>query len=213
MSSFWNFLFGAILIIIWIIAGGLVTQANIFIGPVKTKDNDLQNAYTYTFWAAFVTWGLIALFILLIILSIFGVVALFGSGVGEAGEAEALEEESVESKLAKENASTSVSWFTLAFLIFALILISITGVLATMAAIALSKSPNFDNTNANLNTAYKNCVIAASICLGAVGLLIIGIITYFIVGIQRSRRVAAEEKVEAKELRELEIINLEHALK
>ena len=67
MSSFWNFAFGAILIIIWIISGGFVTQANVFLGPYKNKDQYLHSAYWYTFWAAFVTWTLIGIFILLII--------------------------------------------------------------------------------------------------------------------------------------------------
>lgn len=213
MSSFWNFVFGAILIIIWIVAGGFVTQANIFLGPFKTQDNDLQTAYTYTFWAAFVTWTLIGIFILLVILSIIGVVALFGSGAGEAEAAEGAEASEAKSAESSNQQllNEGIPWLTLAFLVFALILISITGVLAAIAATSMTKSPNFNRTIANLNTAYNDCIIAAVSCLGAASLLIIGILTYFIVGIERQRRLEAQiklEKTEEVEIREIKLRNL-----
>lgn len=228
MSSFWNFAFGALLVLIWIVAGGFVTQANVKLHSTKDKDSDLNKAYWYTFWAAFITWFLVGIFILLIILSVLGIVALFGSGVGEAGAAaeggavaaegaegaetaeaaEAEEGAAGRSRKANEAAkspqgqsavSTGVSWLTIAFLVFALILVAITGVLSALAAASMIRSPNYDPSNANLRTAYTDCIIAASMCLGAGGLLIIGIIVYFIIGEQHKKKIEAQQKLEQKE--------------
>ena len=221
MSSFWNFVFGAILVILWVVAGGYITQANIYLRPYKDTDDDFRRAYSFTFWAAFVTWFLVALFILLVILSVVGLVALFGSGVGEAGvAAEGTEGVEAEESLStrgrnyasspegQSNITTGISWFTIAFLVFALILVGVTGVLAAVAASSMAKSPNFNTSVANLNTAYKDCIIAASLCLGAGSLLIIGIITYFIVGLQRQRKIEAEEKYQEKQ-RHVELSEIE----
>ena len=196
MSTFWNFLFGAILVVIWILAGGFVTKANILLTPYKNSDTDMHKAYWFTFWAAFVTWFLIALFILLVILSILGVVALFGSGVGEAGaaaeEGSAAEggfsQNYLTSQQGQDTLNEGISWLTLGFFIFALILVGITGVLSAIAASAMVQSSHYDPTVANLKTAYDDCIIAASICLGAGGLLILGIIIYFIVGLENQRK-------------------------
>lgn len=191
MSSFWNFAFGAILVIIWIIAGVFITRASILLTSFRDTDDNFHRAYWFTFWAAFTTWALIAIFIILVILSIVGVVALFGSGVGEAGLlAEGAEGESALSQFQGVDGqlvTQGISWLTIAFLIFALILVSITGVLAAIAAYSLAASPKFDRSNENQNTAYIDCIIAASMCLGAGGLLIIGIIIYFIVGYRRQQ--------------------------
>lgn len=238
MSSFWNFLFGSILIILWIIAGVFVTQANVYLTSYRNLDLQMHRAYWFTFWAAFVTWFLIGIFILLIILSIIGVAVLFGTGVGEAGvaaeggvvagegglaAAEGVEGEAAASSRygqakdylkSPENQSTisqGVSWFTIGFLIFALILVTITGILSSIAASSMVASSNYDNTVEKLTTAYKDCIIASILCLGAGGLLIIGIITYFIVGYQRERKAEAqkavvqkEKRVELAELRQLQ---------
>ena len=208
MSSFWNFVFGAILIITWIIAGGFVSQANTLLRPFQDRDNDLQRAYTFTFWAAFVTWFLVVLFILLIILSILGFVALFGSGVGEAGAA-AEEAETTES-LAYRNiysnpsiTETGISWFTIGFLIFALILIGITGVLSAIAASSIANSPHYNPSVNDLKKAYDNCIIAASLSLGIGGLLIIGIIIYFVVGYERQKAIDAQRQRELAQIQEI----------
>ena len=224
MSSFFNFAFGAILVLIWIVAGGFITKTNVSLGPYKNTDDDLHDAYWYSFWVAFVTWTLICLFIILIILSVIGVVALFGSGAGEAGAAAeggvaaesgiAAGEGTVaveEGKSQKGKISTGVSWLTIGFLIFALILVVITGVLSALAASSMVKSPNYDPTNNKLKTAYTDAIIAASMCLGAAGLLIIGIIVYFIIGERRKKKIEAEKELAAKE-RALELQEI-HELK
>lgn len=211
MSSFWNFAFGAILIVIWIISGGYVTQANVFLTHYKNTDEHLHRAYWFTFWAAFVTWFLIGIFIILIILSLVGVVALFGSGAGEAGVAaegaegaEVAEEESALSRAQKEEGGKSkkeetvpkegISWLTIGFLIFALVLVGVTGVLAAIAASSMTQSSNFDPSVKRLKQAYDDCVIAAAMCLGAGGLLLIGLFTYFIVGIERQKKIDTAKK-------------------
>lgn len=212
MSSFLNFIFGAILVIIWIVAGGYVTQANIALGPYKNDDPELHRAYWFTFWAAFTTWTLIGIFIILVVLSVIGIVALFGSGVGEAGLAARQLSAAkgaggsrydagisyIESPEGQANISTGISWLTIGFLIFALILVGVTGVLAAIAASSMTKSPNYKPDDVSFKTAYNDCVISASLCLGAGGLLILGIIIYFIVGLQRQRRLDAEREKEEK---------------
>ena len=201
MTSFWNFLFGTILIIIWIIAGGFITQANIYLTTYKDIDPDFHEAYWSTFWAAFITWFLIALFILLVILAIVGVVGLFGSGAGEVGlaaeEASAAEEEaSIYEKSAKKSLKNGgSSWITVGFLCFAMILVGITGALATVGASSIANSKKYDPTIVKLKTAYTDCIIAAITCIGAAGLLLIGIIIYFIVGHQQKKKVEQQEEI------------------
>ena len=216
MSSFWNFLFGAVLILIWIIAGGFITQSNVFLHPYRNDDSDMHRAYWFTFWGAFVTWFLIGLFIILIILSVVGVIALFGTGAGEVGAvAEGAEGASLAAGEAEEsyfsrymstpqgqkNTNTGVSWITIVFLFLALLLVGVTGILAAIAATSMIKSSKYNPSVSRLKTAYINCIIAASLCLGAGGLLIIGIIVYFIIGIERQRRYDARKELMEKEKR------------
>ncbi|MEM2986752.1 MAG: hypothetical protein QXV60_01465 [Nitrososphaerota archaeon] len=187
--------------IIWIVAGGLVTQASVFLIPYKSQDQNLNTAFWLTFAAAFITWFLIGVFIILIILAIVGVVALFGSGVGEAGmaaegaaaEGTLLEERFLASRLGRlgkytrsvEKKRSKFSWFTIIFLIVSLVLITITGILAAIAASEVSKSTTDPS---KLRTIYIDCVVAASLCLGSGGLLIIGIIVYFVVGSKKKKQ-------------------------
>ena len=201
MSSFWNFVFGVILIILWIIAGVFITQASIYLTPYKDRDDLLHRAYIFCFWAAFVTWFLIALFILLIVLSVVGVVALFGSGVGEAAEAGEIEE----SRLLTQNnlSEQGISWFTIAFLVFALILIGVTGVLSAIAATSMTESSNFNNNVVELATAYRDCIISASVCLGAGSLLIIGMVIYFVVGYEKEQKVKLARQTELGQIDQL----------
>lgn len=211
MSSFWNFVFGFLLIVLWILAGGFVTRTNINLTSYKNQDIDLHQAYWYTFWAAFVTWFLIALFILLVILSVIGVVALFGSGVGEAGVAEegVAEEGSagegsggeegytsryLNSQQGQDAENTGISWFTIGFFLLAIILVSITGVLSAIAASDIAASQIYDPTIPTFKTAYDDCIIAASISLGAVGLLVLGFIIYFIVGRIQQNKIKAQRE-------------------
>ena len=192
MSSYWGILLAVVLILIWIIAGGYITQANIKIRGFEENDEFFKRAGDYTFWAAFITWFLVALFVLLIVLAIVGVVGLFSTGVGEAGEAEELEatttEESSTSKLYKQYQNSQgedeggISWFTIIILFFAAILVGITGILGALAAEQLKQSHLFTESNPDMVTAYNDCVITAIICLSVVGLLVLGVIFYLFIG-------------------------------
>lgn len=192
MSSVWGIIFIVVLLLIWIIAGGYITQANVYLGEFKNNDNLFKQAYDYTFWGAFITWTLVGIFILIIILAIFGVVALFGSGAGEAEVAagEVKEEESIYSKVYKQYQQNNqpkaadqegISWLTIIFLFVALVLLSVTGILAAISAEDLTKSHFFDENNNNIKVAYDNCVIAAVLCLTSVGLIVLGLIGYLFV--------------------------------
>lgn len=195
MSSFFTFAFSALLIIIWIIAGGFITQSSVLLHPTRDKDHNLHRAYWYSFWAAFVTWTLIAIFIILIALAVFGVVGLFSTGAGEeATAADYL------SSGAKSSITGNISWITVGFLIVALILVFVTGVLSALCADNIKKSPNYKPTNADMQKAYHNAIIAASMCLGAGGLLIIGLIAYFIINYQESKK--AQQAAETRALEE-----------
>lgn len=209
MSSFWNFVFSFVLVTLWLISGVFITIASIDLTPYKDKDNNLNRAYWFAFWASFVTWFLVGSFIILVILAVVGVVALFGSGVGEAGvAAEGAEGEAslsqfrgyAQSPEGQSAIGSGISWLTLAFLIFALILVTITGVLSAIAASSMAESPNFDRSIVNLDTAYTDCIVAASVCLGAGGILLIGTIVYFIIG-WRNQRARDKEYEQIRQLR------------
>lgn len=192
MSSYWGILLAVVLILIWIIAGVYITQANIKIRGFEDDDQFFNTANNYAFWAAFITWFLVALFVLLVILSVIGVVGLFSTGAGEAEEAGAAEE-SVSSKLFKQYQSTQapsggISWSTIIALIFAMVLVAITGVLAAMAADQLSQSHQFTQSNPDMKSAYDDCIIAAIICLGIDSLIILGVIFYLFVGFFEDRK-------------------------
>ena len=166
------------MIILWIVAGGYATQANIALSSRRNDDPELQRAYTYTFWAAFITWTLIGIFIILIILSVVGVVALFGSGAGEVGvaaeEGGAVEEAGgsryergrayAQSPDGQSNISTGISWLTIGFLVFALILVGITGVLTAIAATSIVKSPDYIPDDPAFKTAWSGSGRATPRC-------------------------------------------------
>src|SRR5579871_6212246 len=113
MGSFWNFVFGLILIIIWILSGGYVTQANILLTSYNQKDDDLHSAYWHTFWAAFTTWTLVGLFIIFVILGIVGIVALFSTGIGEAASVESISVAQQAGSTITTTVSTGASWLTI----------------------------------------------------------------------------------------------------
>ena len=190
MSSLWNVMFGGGLLVIWIIAGGFVTSAEIKIKPDRNQDGHLNAAYVQSFWAAFATWFTVALMILLLALSIFGFVTLFGSGAGEALEgAEVAEEEESAwegySSTKESKKSTTGETVTRLFLAAAIGLTATTGILSAIAASNLTKSDEFKpkgktDKDKRLVAAHEKLTIAASLSLTAVGLLIIGFIAHFV---------------------------------
>jgi amino acid permease len=210
MSSFYNILFGVGLIIIWIISGGLITSAEIKIKPNRNQDPHLNAAYVQSLWGAIVTWFLVALFILLIGLSIFGFIAIFGSGAGEAAEAgEVLEESEGFSTSKKNRFNPKGNVETSLFLILAVILTGITGVLAALAADNMTKSKNFKPggktpKDKRLKNAYDKLIVAAIISLSGVGLLIIGFITYAVINHNKKKKIKENLHKNEIELQDLQ---------
>lgn len=223
-----------VLLLIWAVSGGFITSANVKLGSYKKEDTYLNNAYWNTFAAAFVTWTLIGIIILLIILSFVGVVALFTSGIGEGttivgGEVVAGSEagESIGSIVSKKAKSTAkgqlnekqskkdggtggaggagISNITIGILCFSLLLVTISGILGAVSASQIAKSPNYSKDDKKLHDAYTDCIIAAVLCLGSAGLLLI-VTLVALVSYERGR--AKAKKIEAVRVKQEQ----EHAL-
>jgi hypothetical protein len=164
--SGWSTLLIIILIIVFLISSGLITQASTKIGSSQTDPN-LQYAYKITTTIAVVIWVSLAL---LLIGFIGGLIAYFYSGAEEASLAESY-----------ANASQSSWWdyvVSFIFLVVFIILIII-GIYAAIAAVYISKYSGYKNNPAIL-TAFDDCCYAAALALGTI-LLVIGvwIISYF----------------------------------
>lgn len=202
--SMWYVFFAVVLLIIWVIAGGFITQTNVYITPEKNTDDHFKKAWDCSLAASLVTWFLVAIVIILGVLSVIGVGALFGSGVGEAGmAAEAVESESMFSQFSKlKGQSSSISWMGLLAMMAGIGLCVLTGVLSAITASEMVKSDSYNADDHKMSVAYKNCVIAASLSLGAAGLLIIGMITYYAVK-SHNKKKAMEHRRYKKKMRYL----------
>lgn len=191
MASVLAFVFGLILAVLWIVSGGLLTQASVFLRDPSSKDPRLLRAYDITTWAAVITWLLVALFIILVILSIVGVVGLFSTGAGEA--------EAAEAKNSGGAVKTGASIATIIFFILALALVITTGILAAISANDIRQTLTSSTPNP-IQVAYRDCVIAAGLCIGATLLLIIGGIVYLVISGRQKKKAqqALEEKRDAQ---------------
>jgi flagellar biosynthesis/type III secretory pathway M-ring protein FliF/YscJ len=92
-----------------------------------------------------------------------------------------------------------------------MILVAVTGVLSVYTAVYITKSPFFTGSDKadipQLQKAYTNSIISASLCLGALGLLIIGFVTYFFVSRQRKKKAdAAARKGSEIEVQKRELL-------
>ena len=87
----------------------------------------------------------------------------------------------------KAHKSPAGSWFTILWLIIAIILVIVTGVLAALTAGNMIKSPHYHQI-VPLETAYKDAVIAAVLSLGSTGILFIGIIIYLVLRYQAEQK-------------------------
>ena len=210
------FTFSALLIVIWIIAGGFITDASVKIHGSKDANDEMHKAYVLSTWAAVITWLLIGLFISLIILAVLGVVTVTGvaysTGVGEyetvlmtiEGVATATSQatKSLAAGTASHPVKKGFSWFTIGFLFLALFLVTITGVLSALTASSMVKG-NFtsltDHNVEKLQKAYNDAIIAAVASLASAGLIIIGIITYIvIVNVRKSKLKQQMAETQAK---------------
>lgn len=192
MASGWLIAFLILLLVIWIVAGGFITQASIYLTPYKGKDDYLNSAYWFTFWAAFVTWFIVAVVIIIIILG-FVAIGETGGAIVESGQAEQVV------STGKKGASAVL----ISFIVVVLLLAIITGILAAIAASDMHKSSNIDLAASKPKTAYTDCIVAASLCLGAIGVIIIGGIIFIIVKVNQSNKQkelrAAQEAKAAQE--------------
>ena len=187
MSMFWNIIFISILLLLLIIAAIFIIEANILLSSHKNDNKKLQTAYLHTFSAAFITITLIIIFIVLIILSIFGISILFNSSVNE-------EEISFEDFETKQNLQI-IPWLTAGILLFILIIVIVAGSLSAAAAWGIKNSSNFNPSIKNLNNAFSSCILATSmyICVGS--LIIIGTIAYIIIEHEK-QKIVGEAKQE-----------------
>lgn len=209
-TTAFNVIFAILLIGAWIYTGGLMAQASTKLHGYKNVNDELNDAYWFAFWSAFVTWFLVGLFLLVILLGILGVIGLFATGIGEVATITTVAATTAEGaavagasggdavKTGVSAISTGVSWITLALLGVALVLVTITGVLAAMAASKMVKG-NFDSSNEDLKKAYNDCVISASVCLGAAGLIVIGFIVYFIMRMVNKKQISTKAEIQQKQ--------------
>jgi hypothetical protein len=172
-----------------VISGGFITQANADLGKYKSNSSNVNTAYWLTFWAAFVTWTLIGIFIILVILACFGFIEIFGavSAVAEANP----------QIVSSSETATGISWVTMGFLLFSLALVVITGVLSAMAASSLNSGSNPSQQ------AYSNCIISSCMCLASGGLLLIGTIVYVV--IKNNQKKKQQELIAKEELLALKL--------
>jgi len=155
MSTFTTIV-SCILLLIFLISGGLMVKSAYDISYFQVQDQYIQNAHYYATWAAVITWILVALVIILI-----GVYFWYSAEVPEAA---------LEGALAKTQTS---SWWSTIYLFIIFILVIIVGILAAQAAFNIDKSPNY-NSNIPIEYAAREGAIATAVlCLGSTGLLIV----------------------------------------
>lgn len=153
-----------ILMIIFFISAGLLTQASTKIGPNQT-DINLANAYKITTWISVLTWLILALIII-------GIILYFVFYVEEAPETVAL---NAYNQLKQQ--SQSLGTGLTIFLIIVMLLILIVGILSAVAAVDISKYNGY-KTSTDIYRAYEDCAISAVLCLGSLG-IIIGLLIYY----------------------------------
>lgn len=166
--NFWIAFAGIILLGIWITAGGFVTQASTLFHADRNVNEFSHRAYWYTFWAAFVTWTLVGIALIVGFLSLFGIFEIF----------------SISTVVSSINPTKArgVGAGTVLFLLLCMALVFTTGVLSALAADNINKSNLLNENNEKLNKGYFDCIVAAVTSLSAGGLLVIIFIAVIIVG-------------------------------
>jgi hypothetical protein len=172
------------LLLLWFITGIYMADASTDLDKEKGSNSNLASAQTAAFWGAFITLGLaslaILLIILLVILLIFFPEVFLAAGAEDAAETAAVEAgeegaEVAESVAKKELKSTTkkksslVSDIIYFFLIGAMILLIINGILAVSSAVHIDAS----GVKSTVQSAYHDVVVAAVISLGTVGVILI----------------------------------------
>lgn len=186
--NFWVAFAAILLLTIWVIAGGFVTQASTLFHEPRNFNDYSHRAYWYTFWAAFVTWTLVGIALIAAFLSMFGIFEIFSIG-------------SVAQVLNPNSKARGVSFGTVILLLVCLALVTTTGVLSALAAYNIKASNLITENTPQLQKGYDDCVIAAVMSLSAAGLLVIIFIAYIIVSQVRKGK---EQKIIDRKRREVE---------
>jgi len=183
MKKILNIIFCVILLIIWIVAGGYITEASVYLGYVKNTDSRLDTAYAYAFAVSFVIWTLVLLAIVGICFAIAAAPEI-AAGMSEAKAMSAL-----------TKSTKGASWVIILFLIGATILVMVTGILAAVVASNIRSSEKYDVNDKNIAVAYTDSIISACLSLVTVGILIIGMIVYIV--LKTKSKNEAKQKLEA----------------
>lgn len=182
-----------IILLILLIAAGFVTDAANKITKVPGYGGDqyLKSAHSLLTWISVITWGLIALSIIIFIAAIISSV-MVGSKYSKSttsyskytDTAKDLYDASV--KYAKENTIVEKILIGIIFVIAVLALAN--GVMAAIAASKIANSPNFPSAKG----VYNNCVTAAILGIGATIVALAGAITLIVMKSQYKKRFMRE---------------------
>lgn len=169
----------------WVVTGGLIAQATHKLKDYK-DDTDLSDAYWYCFWATFVTWFLVGIiFILGVLLLVVGVPLAV---VFAPEEAAAL------AVSAKSGLSSGVAIIFTLLLLAAAAMLTLNGVLATLALRAILSSTEWDPTNEDLQKAKRDTLITSVVSLGSVAFIIILFVSYIVAKLARRKWTRSLEK-------------------
>jgi len=183
------------MLLIWIVSGGFLTQASTFLHGSR-DDRNISKAYWLTFAAAFMTWFLIGMTIIVVILIIAGVVGLT-AGTGGADLAVGAEE------AATMPIGPAMSWGTILLCVAAAILIATSGSLGAAAAYYIRKSGKYKETPTvqHIHKAYKWCIIAACMCLVGFFLVVSG---FMLLWWHNNKKKKEKEQAKEKAKEEIE---------
>jgi amino acid transporter len=156
-------IFIIILLILFLISAGLLTQASTKIGP-NTTDPHLSYAYTITTWIAVLTWILVAL----VFIGIFFYFMFYAETAPE------MELVNVYNQIKQP---AGLGWISILILIIVVLLVLIVGIFSAIAASNIAQYSGY-KTQPDIYRAYEDCAISAILCLGSLG-IIIGVLIYY----------------------------------
>lgn len=190
-----------LIIVILLITAFFVTYAasKITKVPGYAADPDLKSAHTLLTWISVITWGSVALVLVIFIAAISSGI-LSGTkyskskgGIGSVSEsAQVLYDMSL--KYLRENSTTEKILIALIFLIALLALVN--GILAAISCVKIANSPNYDAAR----SVYNYCLTAAILGIGVTLLALAGAITMIVLKSKYRKRFEAS----------LEEFSLEH---
>ena len=160
-----------VLLLLWIITGGFITEANIYLDKYKDSNTYLNKAWKYTFAVAFMTWFIVAL-------AIIGIVALVFGG----GEALGIKFAKSQQNNLKKGKLPNIELYIIIFFLFALSLLIISSVLAVVSYTEIEKNLKLQNgiNNNDINKAYTSTKYGFIFGFISVGLALILLLVYII---------------------------------